>query len=604
MTRKSRFFVRSVKLAATTALIGPILSCGATALAQENESPAPAGASVADLAGVWQGRLRLGPDVKGPLVIFREKDEWSAEITGHATTDRIENGTLVFDFGDLVGTLKTEPPRSSGAKGWWYQPFDVPMGKNVTPYPFATPVDIKPAGRNRWRAEIEPYEFQMTLYFAIGDESNGTAPVVVRNPERNFGLFLNAKRVTLSGDKFQFLDSDKNVTAGGIYNPNKDILSFEVHSQGGTFDLKRVKPGEPTPFYPRGFPTTSYQYTPPPALDDGWQVSTLEREGVTQAEIEKFIQMIIDMPQNSVHREDIHAVLIARNGKLVLEEYFHGFHRNSLHDTRSAAKSFTATLAGAVIQRGGSDFGVDTPVYSAMNGGAFLPDLDPRKKAMTVEHLLTMSTGIYCDDNDSDAPANESVVFRTKEDWYAAMLDAPMESAPGTNTVYCSLAPNLLGGVIAAKTAKSLTDLFRDLVAEPLDMAQYAMNLQPTGEPYMGGGVFVEPRDFLKFAQLMLNGGKWRGRRILSEEWAERASSPLREMWDLQYGYLWWVRDVPYKGRTTRVYYAAGNGGQTSLAVPELNLAVAFFAGNYSDGAPSHALQEEYVPEHVLPAIR
>ena len=225
-------------------------------------------------------------------------------------------------------------------------------------------------------------------------------------------------------------------------------------------------------------------------------------------------------------------------------------------------------------------------------------------KAMTVEHLLTMSTGIYCDDNDSDAPANESVVFRTKEDWYAAMLDAPMESAPGTNTVYCSLAPNLLGGVIAAKTAKSLTDLFRDLVAEPLDMTHYAMNLQPTGEPYMGGGVFVEPRDFLKFAQLMLNGGKWRGRRILSEEWAERASSPLREMWDLQYGYLWWVRDVPYKGRTTRVYYAAGNGGQTSLAVPELNLAVAFFAGNYSDGAPSHALQEEYVPEHVLPAIR
>ena len=104
------------------------------------------------------------------------------------------------------------------------------------------------------------------------------------------------------------------------------------------------------------------------AEDDGWPVGTLEDVGLSREGISRFIQMLIDMPIDSVHASDIHGVLIARHGRLVLEEYFHGFHRGEPHDTRSASKSVTSVLTGAAILHG-YPIGPSTPVYEAMYGG-------------------------------------------------------------------------------------------------------------------------------------------------------------------------------------------------------------------------------------------
>jgi len=93
----------------------------------------------------------------------------------------------------------------------------------------------------------------------------------------------------------------------------------------------------------------AYQYSVPPPRDDGWPVGTMESVGISRESIEKLVNHIIEMPMDSLNTSDIHAVLIARHGKLVLEEYFHGFSRDRLHDTRSAAKSYTSTLAGAAL---------------------------------------------------------------------------------------------------------------------------------------------------------------------------------------------------------------------------------------------------------------
>ena len=78
--------------------------------------------------------------------------------------------------------------------------------------------------------------------------------------------------------------------------------------------------------------------------------------------------MLIDMPIESVHTPEVHGVLVARHGKLVLEEYFHGEHRDRMHETRSAAKSLTATLIGAAMHAR-APLQLSTPVYAAMNGG-------------------------------------------------------------------------------------------------------------------------------------------------------------------------------------------------------------------------------------------
>jgi len=96
----------------------------------------------------------------------------------------------------------------------------------------------------------------------------------------------------------------------------------------------------------------AYHYLPPPALGDGWPTGTPAQVGISPDSIQRFIKMISDMPMDSLSVPQIHGLLIARHGRLVLEEYFHGAHRDQPHDLRSAAKSLTSVLIGAAIQSG------------------------------------------------------------------------------------------------------------------------------------------------------------------------------------------------------------------------------------------------------------
>jgi len=315
--------------------------------------------------------------------------------------------------------------------------------------------------------------------------------------------------------------------------------------------------------------------------------------------------MIIDTPIDSIHSPEVHGVVIARHGKLVLEEYFHGEHREKPHDVRSAGKSFTSTLIGAAIKAGLSVKLTD-PVYQVMNGGQFPPNLEPRKRAMTLEHLLTMSSGLDCDDEDDSSPGNEDKMWELegKPDFYKVIMGLKMVRNPGEKAAYCSGGANLAGGVLARVSGRSLLDLMDDLIAKPLQINEYYVPLTPTQDAYMGGGLRLRLRDFAKLAQLYLNDGQWNGHEILTSEWCRRATSPLykfSESSKASYGYLWWVYDYPYSGRMVRGYFASGLGWQHAIAIPELDLVIGFYAGNYADELPLH---KGYIPQWILPAVQ
>jgi CubicO group peptidase (beta-lactamase class C family) len=472
--------------------------------------------------------------------------------------------------------------------------------------PYASPVTLGRCGQERWCGDVSPLEETMTLYLHVKPRADGSIGAFLRNPEVNVGRFIDVDHLEREGNSVRLVaknsgDKKGRALAEGVYR--EGTIAISLPSVGGTFDFQRVKPDAASDFYPRGRPTASHVYTAPPELDDGWPTAALEDVGLSREAVSRFIQMIIDTPIDSIHASEIHGVLIARHGKLALEEYFHGEHRDKPHDTRSAAKSLTSTLVGAAI-RAGVPLETSTPVYRVMNHGAFPSDLEPRKRALTVKNLLTMSSGLDCDDNNSRSPGNEDVMQSqtAQPDWYRYTMDLRMVRQPGEKAIYASCNPNLLGGVLARAAGRPLTELFRDLVAGPLQIRQYWMNLTPTGDAYMGGGVRFCPRDFMKLGQLMLNGGTWNGQRVVSPEWCREATSPLYSLGGSRYGYLWWVVEYPYKDRKVRAFFAGGNGGQIVLGVPELDLLIAFYGGNYSD-ATSLVPQRVYVPKYILPAV-
>jgi CubicO group peptidase (beta-lactamase class C family) len=297
-------------------------------------------------------------------------------------------------------------------------------------------------------------------------------------------------------------------------------------------------------------------------------------------------------------------VLVARHGKLVLEEYFHGAHRDRLHNIRSAGKSVTGILVGAVLQAG-APLRLGSPVYQVMNDGAFPRDVDPGKRGMTLEHLLTMSSGHFCDDADPQAPGNEDRIWDAQAehpDFYRFTLQLPLASPPGERAVYCSMQANLALGMAGRAAKDSPLHLFDRLIAQPMQLGTYAWPLDPAGNPYGGGGLQLLPRDFLKFGQLMLDGGVWKGRRILSHDFSRRSVASHYRLRRIAYGYLWWIEDLPYKDRTVRAFLALGNGGNNIVGIPELDLVVAIYGANY--GSRTTGRIREIVPRAILPAVR
>jgi CubicO group peptidase (beta-lactamase class C family) len=570
------------RLAAVLAAL--ILAGGAAA------APAP------DLSGLWAAKLRFGPDLRGPLFLLQDKGGWRADFAGFSVPVFFNEGRLSFELPDGRGRFHG---RREGAliRGQWIQEKSVTGG-----LAYATPILLKTDGPGRWRGEIVPRDDAFTYYLPLKRDGAGYV-AYLRNPERNQGRFMRVARVETAGEEVRFIarrGETETVAATGRWDPETGSITASL--QRGTFVFARDSSAS-SPFYPRSREGEPYRYAVPLRLDDGWPVASLEEAGLSRPAIEAFVQKLIDTPMDGLGASQVDSVLIARHGKLVLEEYFHGYDRDTPHDIRSAGKSMTATMIGAAMQAG-VPISEETPVYSTMLGS--LPaDLDPRKRAMKLRHLMTMTGGHFCDDDNEGAPGNEDRIAEQTDypDLYGYILRLPMDRTPGEKIVYCSADALLAGGVLRRLAGEPLPELFERLIARPLKMGPYHYNLTPAGEGYTAGGANFRPRDYMKLAQLMLNRGVWGGKRILSREWVSKASAPLYDLAPVQqYGYFWNSSLYPWKGRKVRAVFAAGNGGQIFMEIPELDLVIAFTGGSYADGV-ALVPQRVFVPEFILPAV-
>lgn len=562
--------------------------------------------SANELAGLWKAKERFGPDTRGTLVLQRNGGVYTADMAGRSVPVSTANGELTFTLPNGDGAFRGKLDGKGVISGRWLR-FGTQLYRlqnNAAVSAFA--VVLKPDGPNRWRGDVPASEDAFTFYLLLEPQPDGTFRAVLRNPERDLGTQQGVERLMRDGNGVKLIGKrggkEQDVTSG-TYDAERDVITLSFPTRGGSYDF--VREGDGSEFYPRGRKPGKYTYRPPIALDDGWPVGTLDAVDIDRAAMEKFVQSVLDMRMDTQDAPQFHGVLIARHGKLVLEEYFHEQHREKLHNTRSASKSLTSLIVGAAMHAG-VPLKLSSPVYQVMNGGTFPPNLEPRKRTMTLEHLLTMSAGYFCDDTDENAPGNEDGMWEqeAEPDFYRFTMKVPLVTAPGENSVYCSAMPNLALGMVGAAANEDPMLLFDRLMGEPMKIRRYEWGLDRVQHPYGGGGANLLLRDFIKLGQLMLNGGTWEGRRIVSKEFTERASSRLYNLRKIYYGYLWWGEDYPYKDRTVYAYSARGAGGQTVTVIPELDLVVATFAGSFASRKGMFAASTDPIPRIILPATR
>jgi len=332
---------------------------------------------------------------------------------------------------------------------------------------------------------------------------------------------------------------------------------------------------------PTAFPETIEEVTV-----DGWAISSPEKQGMDS---ERLADML-----KAIHENDhaIDGVSILRNGYLVLDVAIYPYQSGSKHIIHSCTKSIVSALIGIAIQQGYIE-GVDQPLLT------FFPErtaanLDQDKESITLEHLLSMSSGWDC--RDSYLYRWEGLgEMRASEDWVQHMLDLPMAEEPGITFEYCNGGSFMLSAILQESVGMNAKAYAEEHLFGPLDITDFEWPTNPQGINIGWGELRMRPLDMAKIGQLFLDEGVWEGKQIISKEWVkestrEHISATLED----GYGYQWWTDDSGF-------YLALGYAGQFIYVIPEKDMVVVFVSD----------LEEEdfYTPqnlltEYVIPAAK
>jgi CubicO group peptidase (beta-lactamase class C family) len=343
--------------------------------------------------------------------------------------------------------------------------------------------------------------------------------------------------------------------------------------------LAGCAPASPTPAPPAYWPT------------NGWRSATPEEQGMDS---EKLAQMVEHIQQEKL---DLNSLLIVRNGYLVSELYLYPYSAKQVHFVASVTKSVMGALVGIAIQQG-SIQDVNQLLFSLLPEQG-VANLDEQKKAITLEDLLTMTSGLDCHEN----PAPGEAVMQASQNWVQFMLDLLMAAQPGTTFNYCTGAIELLSAVLQQATGMSAREfanqnLFAPLGIGPISEAQWPSD--PQGVTIGGYGLALTPSEMAKFGYLFLNQGQWDGKAVVPADWVAASTTSHANLGsDKEYGYLWWTDP---QGKW---YAALGLAGQHIFVYPAENLVVVFTA-DLSINAPDSDLTplRDLLDQYILPAVK
>ena len=347
-------------------------------------------------------------------------------------------------------------------------------------------------------------------------------------------------------------------------------------------------------------PGVDYQSLGPPDLHDGLVVGTPNEVGFDPKILGSLTQSILDEQYPNVH-----SVLLWKDGRLFFERYFYGYNAATPHELRSATKSFDSALVGIAIGKKLIP-SVDARVIDLLPPAAPpYKNLDSRKEKMTLSDLLSMRSGLACNDYDPSSPGNEQNIY-TKPEWVRFAMDLPMAATPGTVSHYCSAGPHIAGRIVEHASGQSLLEFAEANLFKPLGFSGYRWPYQTVNTNLNTfGELFLRPRDMLKFGILFADGGVWQGKQIIPSDWVKRSTTPVTQIGSKTYAYFWWHQNFSVQGngetREVDTILATGNGGQKIFIVPAYHFVAVFTGGNYNSDRDTPP--NEIMPSIVLPAI-
>ncbi|MCD9030392.1 beta-lactamase family protein [Luteimonas sp. Y-2-2-4F] len=279
---------------------------------------------------------------------------------------------------------------------------------------------------------------------------------------------------------------------------------------------------------------------------------------------------------------DLRGVVVLHRGRRVAERYYNGAEADELHDVRSAGKSVTALLVGIAIDRGAIG-SVDDPVARYWAAAADRPI-----GQVPLRDVLTMRSGLDAFDEDPDSPGHEDRMDAAA-DPQAFVLGLPRVDPPGARYRYNS-ATAYVAGVVVANAARETMGAFagRELFA-PLGIADWRWDADASGMTKGQGNLRLTTRGLAAIGEMVRNGGRANGRRVVGEAWIAQMLAPRVDIAAVDpsaegYGYFWYRKEHRIGGAAVPVSFASGNGGNKIYVAPACDLVVAITSSAYGRG--------------------
>jgi CubicO group peptidase (beta-lactamase class C family) len=291
-----------------------------------------------------------------------------------------------------------------------------------------------------------------------------------------------------------------------------------------------------------------------------WQTASPEDEGLDSGALAALIAY--------GRTRGFDSLLITRHGRLVLDAYYAPYSADIPHAVDSTTKSIVATLI-AMLHADGVLDSLDHRVLDYFPDRDFA-NVDDSKKAITVQHLLNMTSGLAWDEGLGDTWRSLTELRRNR-DWVRFILDSPMANQPGETFYYNSGNSHLLSALITRLTGKPAEDFARERLFGPLGIAAYVWPQDPMGQSLGGWGLALKPHDMAKIGYLYLRHGRWGDQQLLPPQWIETVSHATLNVnlpgdRELRYANQFWARPDKH------VFMTSGYRCQVIMVLPDLDM--------------------------------